>query len=83
MSSETPKNHVSGPKDDDFRLSTASLDRLPGEIRRPAYDRSHVTPGIIHLGIGAFHRAHQAWYFDRLLARDKRWAISGVSLKSP
>ena len=40
MSSETPKNHVSDPKDGDFRLSNASLDRLPGHIRRPAYDRS-------------------------------------------
>src|SRR5437899_6203 len=68
MSSETPKNHVSGPKDGDFRLSDAKLDRLPSQIRRPAYDRSRVTPGIVHLGIGAFHRAHQAVVIDDLLA---------------
>jgi fructuronate reductase len=39
--------------------------------------------GVIHFGPGAFHRAHQAWYFDRLLEHDKRWAITGVSLRSP
>ena len=69
MSSEMPKNHVSGPKEGDLRLSNASLDRLPGHIRRPGYDRASVTPGIVHLGIGAFHRAHQAVVIDDLLAR--------------
>ncbi|MET0877952.1 MAG: mannitol dehydrogenase family protein, partial [Tardiphaga sp.] len=84
MSSETPKNHVSGPNDGDFRLSTASLDRLPGSIRRPAYDRSGVTPGIVHLGIGAFHRAHQAVVIDDLLAGGASdWGIVGASLRSP
>jgi fructuronate reductase len=39
--------------------------------------------GVVHFGPGAFHRAHQAWYFDRLMERDPRWAITGVSLKSP
>src|SRR6188472_403721 len=83
MSSETPKNHVSGPNDGDFRLSTASLDRLPGQIRRPAYDRSSVTAGIVHLGIGAFHRAHQAVVIDDLLAGSAtEWGIVGASLRS-
>src|SRR5437879_5006106 len=68
MSSETPKIPPSGPKDGDSRLSNASLHRLPSQIRRPAYDRSGVTPGIVHLGIGAFHRAHQAVVIDDLLA---------------
>src|SRR6185437_15590295 len=84
MSSETPKNHVSGPKDGDFRLSDATLDKLPGQIRRPAYDRSSVTPGIVHLGIGAFHRAHQAVVIDDLLAAGATdWGIVGASLRSP
>jgi fructuronate reductase len=84
MSSETPKNHVSGPKDGDFRLSNASLDQLPAQIRRPAYDRSGVTPGIVHLGIGAFHRAHQAVVIDDLLASGATdWGIIGASLRSP
>jgi len=39
--------------------------------------------GIVHFGPGAFHRVHQAWYVDRLLASDPRWAICGVSLQSP
>src|SRR3954463_9875089 len=83
MSSETPKNHVSGPKDGDFRLSNASLDQLPAQIRRPAYDRSGVTPGIVHLGMGAFHRAHQAVVIDDLLASGAtEWGIVGASLRS-
>src|SRR5829696_7186309 len=83
MSSETTKNLPSGPKDGDFRLSTANLHRLPGQIRRPAYDRAGVTPGIVHLGIGAFHRAHQAVVIDDLLAGGAtEWGIVGASLRS-
>ncbi len=66
-----------------MRLSNASLDRLPHGIRRPAYDRSRVTPGIVHLGIGAFHRAHQAIFVDDLLAKGALdWGIIGASLRS-
>src|SRR4029078_12213349 len=83
MASETPKNHVSGPKDGDFRLSDATLDKLPGQIRRPAYDRSRVTPGIVHLGIGAVHPGHQAVVIDDLLAGGATdWGIVGASLRS-
>ena len=39
-------------------------------------------PGIVHLGIGAFHRAHQAVYTDDILAKDPTWAIVGASLRS-
>src|SRR5947208_3858749 len=83
MSSETPKNHVFSPKDGDLRLSDANLDRLPGNVRRPAYDRSAVTPGIVHLGIGAFHRAHQAVVIDDVLGHDASWGIVGASLRRP
>ena len=66
-----------------MRLSNASLDRLPDSIRRPAYDRTRVTPGIVHLGIGAFHRAHQAIFVDDLLAKGATgWGIIGASLRS-
>src|SRR5690606_17118189 len=59
------------------RLSTAALPTpLP-------YDREAVTPGIVHLGIGAFHRAHMAVYVDDLLPRDPRWGIIGASLRRP
>ena len=84
MSSETAKIPPSGPKVGDLRLFNASLDRLPGHIQRPAYDRSSVTPGIVHLGIGAFHRAHQAVVIDNLLAGGATdWGIVGASLRSP
>lgn len=47
------------------------------------YDRSAVTPGIVHLGIGAFHRAHMAAYVDDLLAQNPSWGIIGASLRRP
>ena len=47
----------------------------------PDYDRSKVTTGIVHLGIGNFHRAHQAVYIDHCLAADPQWGITGVSLR--
>ncbi len=47
-----------------------------------AYDRSKLGTGILHFGPGAFHRAHQADYIDRLLAGDPRWGIAAVSLRS-
>lgn len=69
---------------DSERLGRANLDRLAGGIRRPAYDRSRVTPGIVHLGLGAFHRAHQAVVTDDCLAAGANaWGIIGASLRSP
>ncbi|WP_315741770.1 MULTISPECIES: mannitol dehydrogenase family protein [unclassified Bradyrhizobium] len=65
------------------RLSLATLDRLPAGILRPDYDRTTVATGIVHLGLGAFHRGHQAVYTDALLKDDPRWGILGVSLRSP
>jgi fructuronate reductase len=59
------------------RLSAATL---PAPL---PYDRAAVTPGIVHLGIGAFHRAHMAVYVDDLLPRDPRWGIIGASLRRP
>ncbi|MHA6723375.1 mannitol dehydrogenase family protein [Sphingomonas sp. RS2018] len=65
------------------RLSASTLATLPADAERPAYDRAAVRPGIVHLGIGAFHRAHQAAYADAVLsAGDLRWGIVGASLRS-
>ncbi len=65
------------------RLSTATLHRLAKSVDQPKYDRGRVRIGIVHLGIGAFHRAHQAAYTDSVLASgDNRWGILGVSLRS-
>lgn len=66
------------------RLNTARLADLPPDVARPAYDRKAMKTGIVHLGIGAFHRAHQAVYTDAVIAGgDLRWGIVGASLRSP
>lgn len=66
-----------------MRLSEATRDQLAPAVSRPGYERASQAVGIAHLGIGAFHRAHQAWYTDRAMdAGDRDWAISGVSLRS-
>lgn len=52
------------------------------ELVVPTYDRSRLTTGIVHLGVGGFHRAHQAMYLDRLMAEGKAldWAVCGVGV---
>ena len=64
-------------------LSLAALPSLPASVARPRYDPASVGVGMVHLGLGAFHRAHEAVYADDLLARDPRWGICGVSMKTP
>ncbi len=64
------------------RLSGAALSALPPAVARPTYDRSAISTGIVHLGIGAFHRAHQAVYTDDILQTEPGWGILGASLKS-
>lgn len=64
------------------RLSAATLAGLPATVDKPCRALDEVAIGVVHFGPGAFHRAHQAWYFDDALAHDPRWAISAVSLKS-
>ncbi|HEV2673668.1 MAG TPA: mannitol dehydrogenase family protein [Aliidongia sp.] len=65
-------------------LRSDTLASVPSEIRRPGYDRARLTPGVVHLGIGNFHRAHQAIYLEDLVERTGLGlGITGVSLKSP
>lgn len=64
------------------RLSDAILGSLPSAVIRPAYDRAATRIGVVHFGPGAFHRAHQAFYVDRMLAHDPGLAICAVSLHS-
>jgi fructuronate reductase len=65
------------------RLSNSTLPALSETVAVPAYDRGAVRPGIVHLGVGAFHRAHQAAYVDACLAASEAdWGIIGVSLRS-
>jgi len=66
------------------RLSAAALTGLPADVAIPGYDRAQVKTGVVHLGIGAFHRAHQAVVFDDALkSGDLRWGVLGASLRSP
>ena len=63
------------------RLSAAT--RFANPVVTPAYDRASLKPGILHIGLGAFHRAHQAVYNDAALAHEfGDWGIVGVSLRS-
>lgn len=66
------------------KLSNASLDAMPVGVRVPAYDRSKLTPGIVHIGLGNFHRAHQAWYLHRLMDAGEAhdWAIIGAGVRA-
>lgn len=67
-----------------MRLHPDRLADLPAAVQTPGYDRRSLATGIVHLGIGAFHRAHQAVYTEDVLNRDGGgWGISGVSLRSP
>jgi mannitol 2-dehydrogenase len=64
------------------RLRAATLDSLSASVEVPAYDRSQVRTGIVHLGVGGFHRSHQAMYLDRLMSRGEalEWGICGVGV---
>ncbi len=64
------------------RLTATSM-ASARHTRLPAYDRTGISAGIVHLGIGAFHRAHMAAYIDDLLATEPGWAIIGASLRRP
>jgi fructuronate reductase len=64
------------------RLCEANLPALAAGIGVPDYDRSRVSVGVVHFGPGSFFRAHTAWHIDRLLARDLRWGICAVSLRT-
>lgn len=63
-------------------LNRDTLEAVSATVPAPAYHRSQLRVGIVHFGVGGFHRAHQAMYLDRLMqdgtARD--WAICGVGL---
>ena len=53
-------------------------------LERTTYDRSCIRAGIVHIGVGAFHRAHQAVYLDKFLeiSASSQWGIVGVNLRA-
>jgi len=64
------------------RLTLDTLAQMPAAVRRPDYDFLNLKTGIVHLGIGAFHRAHQAIYTeDAIRFGGGDWGIRGVSLR--
>lgn len=66
-----------------MRLSEETLSRLPASIQRPAYDRKKVVASIVHLGLGAFHRAHEALMTEAVLnSGDLAWGIVGAGMQS-
>ncbi|PWE49678.1 mannitol dehydrogenase [Thioclava sp. NG1] len=64
-------------------LSNDTLSELPADVARPGYDRAALTPGIVHIGCGNFHRAHQAVYLDDLfnLGEGHDWALMGAGVR--
>jgi mannitol 2-dehydrogenase len=63
-------------------LNDATLHALPSTLGKPSYDRAALKAGIVHFGVGGFHRAHQAMYLDRLMNDGEAldWAICGVGV---
>jgi mannitol 2-dehydrogenase len=63
-------------------LKPENLSSLPAGPATPSYDRGALRTGIVHFGVGGFHRAHQAMYLDRLMSEGKAldWAICGVGV---
>jgi mannitol 2-dehydrogenase len=63
-------------------LNAQTLASLPADLPVPPYDRDRLRTGIVHFGVGGFHRAHEAMYLDRLMTDGKAldWAICGVGV---
>lgn len=64
-------------------LRVDRFQHLPDSVLRPQYDRRALTPGIVHIGLGNFHRGHQAWYLHRLMQAGEAmdWAIIGAGVR--
>lgn len=76
MSAPTPPRPVA--------LREENLGDLPADVAVPGYDRSALRPAIVHIGVGGFHRAHQAVYLDDLARTGETgWGLVGVGLRSP
>ncbi len=65
-----------------IKLNVSNLARVPAAVRVPGYDRAGIAPGIVHIGVGGFFRAHQAVYLDDLLfaGGTLKWGVCGVGL---
>jgi mannitol 2-dehydrogenase len=69
---------------DAVSLSERTLHLLTRRLRVPSYDRTSLTPAVVHFSVGGFHRAHQLVYFDDLAEQGcPDWGVVGVGLRSP
>jgi mannitol 2-dehydrogenase len=65
-------------------LNAATLQTFGDRVELPSYDRTALVPSVVHIGVGGFHRAHQALYFDELAALGETgWGVVGVGLRRP
>lgn len=66
-----------------MKLNLENLANLPNNVRVPRYNRSDLSAGIVHIGLGNFHRGHQAWYLHRLMDKGLAldWAIVGAGVR--
>jgi fructuronate reductase/mannitol 2-dehydrogenase len=70
------------PAREHLALSDLSLPEHASRVRVPEYDRAALTPAVVHIGVGGFHRAHQAVYLDELAQRGlSDWGVVGVTLR--
>ena len=71
--------------DELIKLGLNTLENLPESVSCPSYKRSQMSPGMVHIGVGNFHRAHQAWYLHRLMQQGSAldWAIVGSGVRLP
>ncbi|MBP5077992.1 mannitol dehydrogenase family protein [Pseudomonas chlororaphis] len=67
-----------------MKLNRHNLHHLAPEVRLPAYDLAEIRQGMVHIGVGGFHRAHQAYYTDALMNTGEGldWGICGVGLRA-
>jgi mannitol 2-dehydrogenase len=65
-----------------IKLNAENLHLLPRDVAIPDYKRSEIKTGVVHIGIGGFHRAHEAFYTDQVLQNNnsKNWGICGIAL---
>ena len=68
-----------------IKVNEASLSRLPENVCIPKYDRHQISNGIVHIGVGGFHRSHQALYLDDYFHQNpgSDWGICSLVLKEP
>ncbi len=66
-----------------MNLNSSNLPEIDRRLTPPTYDRTTLTPAVVHIGVGGFHRAHQAYYLHRLAADHgvTDWGIFGVGLR--